>query len=78
VDAKTVRMKIAAADILVSQFAALSGVPYSNLSDMLHERKPITAEMASRMERGLAQLESDPPARLVITRGTPRKTEVAS
>jgi hypothetical protein len=78
VDAKTVRMKIAAADILVGQFAALTDVPYNTLSDILHERRPITPEMASRIERGLAQLEANPPARLVVTRGTPRKTEVAS
>jgi transcriptional regulator with XRE-family HTH domain len=77
-DTKSLRGRIAESDILLSQFAEMSGLGLNNLSDILHGRNVPGPEVQRRIERALVQLETNPPARLVITRGTPRKTEVAS
>jgi plasmid maintenance system antidote protein VapI len=76
-EAKELRRKLAESDILIAQFAELTGVNAVSLSHLLHERRAISPEMAARLEVGLDRLEQNPPARLVVPR-TRRKLEEAA
>ena len=77
-DAKTLRRKLAESDVLIAQFAELAGVSANTLSQVLHEHRPISDEMAARLAAGLAQLEADPPARIKVLRGGGWSKKVAS
>jgi len=72
-DIKSLRAEIARSDVLLTQFAAMAGLGLNNLSDILHGRYVPGPEVQSRIERALVQLEINPPARLIVPRGNPRK-----
>jgi ribosome-binding protein aMBF1 (putative translation factor) len=77
-DAKKIRVALARADVQANQFAEMAHIHVSALSDFMHGRYTPGPEVRSRLQAALDELERNPPARRVLTRGVPRKTEVAS
>lgn len=60
-EAKDVRMVIAEYDLTVSEFAGRVGVSVSYISDLMHERTPIGARVAQRIEGVISELKRNPP-----------------
>ena len=62
-DGKALRHRLAEADLLATQLAEASGLSRSFLSDLLHERTPISREMGARLEAALQALAGTPRRR---------------